>query len=63
MKWYSYLDDSTDTAAKLLSSAVENNVGISTDISATLNGVQISVVGDQLTFTVAGTGSTTLTLS
>ena len=63
MKWYSYLDDSTDTGAEILASAVENNVGISTDISATLNGVQITVVGDQLTFTVAGTGSTTLTLS
>ena len=63
MKWYSYLDDSTDTGAKVLASAVENNVGISTDISATLNGVQINVLVDQLTFTVDGTGSTTLTLS
>ena len=63
MKWYSYLDDSTDTGAEVLASAVQNNVGISTNLNATFNGVQITVVGDQLTFTVAGTGSTTLTLS
>ena len=54
MKWYSYLDDSTDTGAEVLASAVQNNVGISTNLNATLNGVQITVVG---------TGSTTLTLS
>tara|TARA_Y100000768_G_C23658652_1_gene532034 strand:+ start:367 stop:558 length:192 start_codon:yes stop_codon:yes gene_type:complete len=63
MKWYSYLDDSTDTGAEVLASAVENNVGISTDISATINGVQITVVDNKLTFTVSGIGSTTLTLS
>ena len=28
MKWYSYLDDSTDTGAKVLASAVENNGSI-----------------------------------
>ena len=59
MKWYSYLDDSTSEGAAILASAIENNVGISSDI----NGVNISVVGDRLTFTVAGVGSTTLTLS
>ena len=58
-KWYSYLDDSTTQGAEVLAAAIENNVGISSDI----NGVQISVVDDKLTFTVAGVGSTTLTLS
>tara|TARA_B100001996_G_scaffold351091_1_gene310890 strand:+ start:488 stop:670 length:183 start_codon:yes stop_codon:yes gene_type:complete len=58
-KWYSYLDDSTTQGAEVLTSAIENNVGIGSDI----NGVQISVVGDKLTFTVSGVGSTTLTLS
>ena len=59
MNWYSYLDDSTAEGAAILGSAIENNVGSSSDI----NGVNISVVGDKLTFTVAGVGSTTLTLS
>ena len=58
-KWYSYVDDSTTQGAEVLTAAIENNVGISSDI----NGVKISVVGDQLTFTVSGVGSTTLTLS
>ena len=58
-KWYSYLDDSTTQGAEVLAAAIENNVGISSDI----NGVQISVVDDKLTFTVSGVGSTTLTLS
>ena len=58
-KWYSYLDDSTTQGAEVLTAAIENNVGISSDI----NGVKISVGGDQLTFTVSGVGSTTLTLS
>ena len=58
-KWYSYVDDSTTQGAEVLASAIENNVGISSNI----NGVQISVVDDKLTFTVAGVGSTTLTLS
>ena len=58
-KWYSYLDDSTTQGAEVLAAAIENNVGIGSDI----NGVQISVVDDKLTFTVAGVGSTTLTLS
>ena len=58
-KWYSYLDDSTTQGAEVLTSAIENNVCIGSDI----NGVQISVVGDKLTFTVSGVGSTTLTLS
>ena len=48
-KWYSYLDDSTTQGAEVLTAAIENNVGISSDI----NGVKISVVGDQLTFTVS----------
>ena len=58
-KWYSYVDDSTTQGAQVLESAIQNNVGISSDI----NGVNISVVGYKLTFTVAGVGSTTLTLS
>ena len=58
-KWYSYLDDSTTQGAEVLAAAIENNVGISSNI----NGVQISVVDDKLTFTVVGVGSTTLTLS
>ena len=58
-KWYSYVDDSTTQGAQVLESAIQNNVGIASDI----NGVNISVVGDRLTFTVAGVGSTTLTLS
>ena len=58
-KWYSYLDDSTTQGAEVLAAAIENNVGISSDI----NGVQTSVVDDKLTFTVSGVGSTTLTLS
>ena len=58
-KWYSYLDDSTTQGAEVLAAAIENNVGISSNI----NGVQISVVDDKLTFTVSGVGSTTLTLS
>ena len=58
-KWYSYLDDSTIQGAEVLTSVIKNNVGIGSDI----NGVQISVVGDKLTFTVSGVGSTTLTLS
>ena len=58
-KWYSYLDDSTTQGAEVLAAAIENNVCISSDI----NGVQISVVDDKLTFTVSGVGSTTLTLS
>ena len=58
-KWYSYVDDSTTQGAQVLESAIQNNVGISSDI----NGVNISVVGDKLTFTVVGVGSTTLTLS
>tara|TARA_R100000234_G_scaffold53147_1_gene31957 strand:+ start:535 stop:717 length:183 start_codon:yes stop_codon:yes gene_type:complete len=58
-KWYSYVDDSTTQGAQVLESAIQNNVGISSDI----NGVNISVVGDKLTFTVSGVGSTTLTLS
>ena len=57
-KWYSYVDDSTTQGAEVLKSAIENNVGISSNI----NGVQISVVDDKLTFTVSGVGSTTLTL-
>ena len=44
---------------KSLASAIQNKVGISSNI----NGVQISVVDDKLTFTVSGVGSTTLTLS
>ena len=59
MKWYSYVDDSTTQGAQVLESAIQNNVGIASDI----NGVNISIVGDKLTFTVAGVGSTTLTLS
>ena len=59
MKWYSYLDDSTTEGAEVLAAAIENNVGISSSI----NGVKISVDGDQLKFTVAGVGSTSLTLS
>tara|TARA_B100001109_G_scaffold243758_1_gene229851 strand:- start:322 stop:504 length:183 start_codon:yes stop_codon:yes gene_type:complete len=58
-KWYSYLDDSTTQGSEVLATAIANNVGISSNI----NGVQISVVDDKLTFTVAGVGSTTLTLS
>ena len=58
-KWYSYVDDSTTQGAQVLESDIQNNVGIASDI----NGVNISVVGDRLTFTVAGVGSTTLTLS
>jgi hypothetical protein len=58
-KWYSYVDDSTTQGAQVLESAIQNNVGIASDI----NGVNISIVGDKLTFTVAGVGSTTLTLS
>ena len=58
-KWYSYVDDSTTQGAQVLESAIQNNVGIASDI----NGVNISVVGDKLTFTVAGVGSTNLTLS
>ena len=58
-KWYSYVDDSTTQGAEVLKSAIENNVGISSNI----NGVQIYVVDDKLTFTVSGVGSTTLTLS
>ena len=58
-KWYSYLDDSTTQGAEVLAAAIENNVGISSNI----NGVQISVIDDKLTFTVSGVGSTTLTLS
>ncbi len=58
-KWYSYVDDSTTQGAQVLESAIQNNVGIASDI----NGVNISVVGDKLTFTVSGVGSTTLTLS
>ena len=58
-KWYSYVDDSTTQGAQVLESAIQNNVGIASDI----NGVNISVVGDKLTFTVAGVGSTTSTLS
>ena len=58
-KWYSYVDDSTTQGAQVLESAIQNNVGIASDI----NGVNISVVGDRLTFTVAGVGSTTFTLS
>ena len=58
-RWYSYVDDSTTQGAQVLESAIQNNVGIASDI----NGVNISVVGDKLTFTVAGVGSTTLTLS
>ena len=58
-KWYSYVDDSTTQGAQVLESAIQNNVGIASDI----NGVNISVAGDKLTFTVAGVGSTTLTLS
>ena len=58
-KWYSYVDDSTTQGAQVLESAIQNNVGIASDI----NGVNISVVGDKITFTVAGVGSTTLTLS
>ena len=58
-KWYSYVEDSTTQGAQVLESAIQNNVGIASDI----NGVNISVVGDRLTFTVAGVGSTTLTLS
>ena len=57
-KWYSYVDDSTTQGAEVLAAAIENNVGISSDI----NGVQISVVDDKLPFTVTGVGSTTLTL-
>ena len=58
-KWYSYVDDSTTQGAQVLESAIQNNVGIASDI----NGVNISVVGNKLTFTVSGVGSTTLTLS
>ena len=58
-KWYSYVDDSTTQGAEVLKSAINNNVGISSNI----NGVQISVIDDKLTFTVSGVGSTTLTLS
>ena len=58
-KWYSYVDDSTTQWAEVLASAIQNKVGISSNI----NGVQISVVDDKLTFTVVGVGSTTLTLS
>ena len=58
-KWYSYVDDSTTQGAEILKSAINNNVGISSNI----NGVQISVIDDKLTFTVSGVGSTTLTLS
>ena len=58
-KWYSYVDDSTTQGAQVLESAIQNNVGIASDI----NGVNISVVGNKLTFTVSGVGSTPLTLS
>ena len=53
MKWYSYLDDSTTEGAEVLAAAIENNVGI----SSAINGVKISVDGEQLKFTVAGVGS------
>ena len=56
-KWYSYVDDSTTQGAQVLESAIQNNVGIASDI----NGVNISVVGDKLTFTVAGVGSVSYT--
>ena len=70
--YYSYFDDSTsgqNTRSEINSESSKFGMGVSEDINCgiitatSINGVKISVVGDQLTFTVSGVGSTTLTLS
>ena len=35
-KWYSYVDDSTTQGAQVLESAIQNNVGIASDINLSL---------------------------
>ena len=70
--YYSYFDDSTsgqNTRSEINSESSTFGMGVSEDINCgiitatSINRVQISVVDDKLTFTVAGVGSTTLTLS
>ena len=49
-----------DDKSYLNAEYVDNGIMINSDI---FNGIEISVVGSTLTFTVAGIGSTSLTLS
>ena len=64
--WYSKTNHSANLIPAISDVLKQLEISIKdlvSKIASDINGVNISVVGDKLTFTVAGGGSTTLTLS
>ena len=51
MKWYSYLDDSTDLGAEVLASAVENN-SLSLSLKDSVSPVLIEDISDKNSYFV-----------